>query len=61
MKITAIAVLLTAALAGSAPADVSTGLVRWHEDFAAARAAAAASGRPVLLFDLLGRLDEPFC
>lgn len=37
------------------------GLVRWHGDFDAACAAARTSGKPVLLFDLLGRLDDEFC
>ena len=40
---------------------VAPGLVRWHEDFAHAKAAAAKSRRPVLLFQLLGRLDREFC
>ena len=40
---------------------VAPGLVRWHADFDAARAAASISGKPVLLFQLLGRLDEEFC
>lgn len=44
-----------------AVAPVGTGLVRWHASPAAARAAAARSGKPVLLFQLLGRLDEEFC
>jgi hypothetical protein len=35
--------------------------VRWHESVAAARTAAAASGRPLLVFQLLGRLDDEFC
>lgn len=39
----------------------SAGLVRWHSDHAAALAAAANSGKPVLLFQLLGRLDQEFC
>ncbi|MBK8099982.1 MAG: hypothetical protein IPK26_23000 [Planctomycetes bacterium] len=43
------------------PERVEPGLVRWHGDFAAARAAATRSGKPVLLFQLLGRLDEEFC
>ena len=45
----------------SDPERVEPGLVRWHADFAAARAAATRSGKPVLLFQLLGRLDEEFC
>lgn len=48
-------------VAEAAPHTVPAGLVRWHADFAAARAAACTSGRPVLLFHLLGRLDEEFC
>jgi hypothetical protein len=40
---------------------VAPGLVRWHPDFEAACAAARASGKPVLLFDMLGRLDREHC
>ena len=40
---------------------VAPGLVRWHADLAAARAAAVKSRRPVLVFQLLGRLDREFC
>ncbi len=35
--------------------------VRWHDSFAAAVEAAKSSGKPVLLFQLLGRLDDAFC
>ena len=42
------------------PAAVS-GLVRWHPSFASACAAAAGSGKPVLLFHLMGQLDQQFC
>ena len=42
-------------------AAVQPGLVRWHADLAAARAAARDSGKPVLLFQLLGRLDDELC
>jgi hypothetical protein len=37
------------------------GLVRWHESVAAAQAAARASGKPLLVFQLLGRLDDELC
>ncbi len=37
------------------------GSVAWHASFADALSAARASGKPVLLFQLLGRLDEEFC
>jgi hypothetical protein len=40
---------------------VEPGKVNWHADFATARAASAKSGKPVLLFQMLGRLDEQFC
>jgi hypothetical protein len=39
---------------------VRPGLVRWHANFDAACAASAESGKPVLLFQLLGRLDQRF-
>jgi hypothetical protein len=34
--------------------------VNWHASFAAARKAAQETGKPVLLFHLVGRLDEEF-
>jgi hypothetical protein len=40
---------------------VQPGKVRWHADFAAACKAATKSGKPVLLFQMMGRLDEKFC
>ena len=40
---------------------VPPGKVRWHADFAAACAAARTSGKPVLLFQLMGKLDDRFC
>ncbi|MEM1447697.1 MAG: hypothetical protein AAF957_17055 [Planctomycetota bacterium] len=36
-------------------------VAEWHTCFADARAAAAESGRPILLFQLFGRLDEERC
>jgi hypothetical protein len=44
-----------------AGAKVAPGLVRWHPDFARACAAARESGKPVLLFQLLGQLDDELC
>jgi hypothetical protein len=41
--------------------EVEPGLVPWHADFAAACAAAKSSGKPVLLFQMMGRLDQQFC
>ena len=40
---------------------VAAGLVRWHESFEAAIAAAKKSGKPVFFFQLLGKLDDEFC
>ena len=40
---------------------VRPGRVRWLEDFRAACAAAERSGKPVLLFQMMGRMDEKFC
>ena len=50
------------ALLGTAKTStkVAPGRVRWHADFEAACAAAKKSGKPVLLFQLLGQLDERF-
>ncbi|MCA8969002.1 MAG: hypothetical protein KDC95_04440 [Planctomycetes bacterium] len=46
-----------------APSIMSStpGLVSWHGSFAAALTASRTSKKPVLLFQLLGRLDDPFC
>jgi hypothetical protein len=59
-------VLARSANAPAAAADfvnpkVEPGKVRWHADFAAACGAAGRSGKPVLLFQMMGRLDEKFC
>lgn len=40
---------------------VEPGKVRWHGNFADACAAAKKSGKPVLLFHLMGNLDDQFC
>jgi hypothetical protein len=40
---------------------VAPGKVKWHADFAAACKAAQKSGKPVLLFQMMGKLDEQFC
>jgi hypothetical protein len=40
---------------------VEPGAVKWHDSLAAACAAAKKSGKPVLLFQMLGRLDQRFC
>ena len=40
---------------------VQPGDVRWHASFAAACEAAKKSGKPVLLFQMMGKLDDQFC
>jgi hypothetical protein len=40
---------------------VQPGKVNWHKDLAAACAAATKSGKPVLLFQMMGKLDDQFC
>jgi len=41
--------------------SVEPGKVHWHASFDAARAASKVSGKPVLLFHMMGRLDRQFC
>jgi hypothetical protein len=41
--------------------SIKPGLVRWHKSFDEACLAAKSSGKPVLLFQMLGRLDQEFC
>jgi len=40
---------------------VEPGKVRWHKDFDTACRAAKKSGKPVLLFQMMGKLDDRFC
>ncbi len=40
---------------------VKPGDVVWHPSFVAAREASQQSGKPVLLFQLMGKLDDQFC
>jgi hypothetical protein len=40
---------------------VAPGKVNWHKDFAGACSASAQSGKPVLLFQMMGKLDDKFC
>ena len=55
-----VAALSTTATADANPA-VKPGKVNWHPTFAEACAASKQSGKPVLLFQLLGKLDHKFC
>ena len=40
---------------------VEPGKVKWHDDYDAACAASRKSGKPVLLFQMMGNLDDRFC
>lgn len=60
----AVLAALSAQAAQPAPSDnpqVQPGKVKWHANFADACAAAQKSGKPVLLFQMMGKLDEQFC
>jgi hypothetical protein len=39
---------------------VAAGMLVWHADLETACAASSQSGKPVLLFTLMGNLDERF-
>ncbi len=43
------------------PREVKPGIVNWHNDLDGALASSAKSKKPVLLFELLGNLDDRFC
>jgi len=52
--------------AGRAKSDfvnpkVEPGKVVWHQNFKEACASAKVSGKPVLLFQMMGKLDDRFC
>ncbi len=40
---------------------VEPGKVTWHKDFDEACASSKLSGKPVLLFQMMGKLDDGFC
>jgi hypothetical protein len=40
---------------------VEPGKVKWHKTLADAQAASEKSGKPVLLFHMMGQLDKQFC
>jgi hypothetical protein len=41
--------------------NVLPGLVTWRKDFATACSLSQRSGKPVLLFQMMGKLDDEFC
>ena len=51
-----------AASSATSPANpkVEPGKVNWHDDYDTALMASRVTGKPVLLFQLLGQLDQRF-
>lgn len=47
--------------ASSDPNKVKPGLVTWHKDLETAKNASTNSGKPVLVFHMMGQLDDRFC
>lgn len=45
----------------SDPNKVKPGLVTWHKDLETAKDASTKSGKPVLVFHMMGQLDDRFC
>ncbi|HKB17044.1 MAG TPA: hypothetical protein VKF62_13340 [Planctomycetota bacterium] len=52
--------LLSLLCASGATPEAPRMLVRWEPSLEAAQSRAAAEGKPILFFHLLGRLDETF-
>ena len=59
-RVKAVVAELSAPAASDNP-KVEPGKVHWHPSFAAACVAAQKSGKPVLLFHMMGKLDDQFC
>lgn len=51
----------TATVADSENPTVRPGLVKWHSSVTDAKVAAQKSGKPVLVFHMMGQLDKQFC
>jgi hypothetical protein len=54
------ALVQTRATAAATIGGVESNLVKWHQDLATAEATSKRSSKPVLRFQLMGRLDERF-
>jgi len=57
---------VVAKTAAPAPAETDNpkcepGKVKWHPDLESACKAAKASGKPVFVFHMMGKLDDRFC
>jgi hypothetical protein len=52
---------IPAAASDAGNPKVAPGLVKWHSSFAAACETSRKSGKPVLLFQMMGKLDDKFC
>jgi hypothetical protein len=53
--------LATQAKAAQDNPKVEPGKVKWHANLANACKASAASGKPVMIFYMMGKLDDKFC
>ena len=51
----------SATVADTGNPKVKPGLVKWHANFSEACEASKKSGKPVLLFQMMGKLDDQFC
>ncbi|HUR29348.1 MAG TPA: hypothetical protein VM509_14260 [Planctomycetota bacterium] len=67
VQLLAVAVLVFAPIAHELPAPVEAApstirpVIAWHASYDEALRAAAVSHKPVLLFQLLGKLDDALC
>lgn len=66
-KLIAAIVLASVCVASAVPAyqpdegEVTLAGASWGSDFETAKAKAQTTGKPILLFDMVGRLDEKWC
>jgi hypothetical protein len=61
VQIRAAAAAVAAAKTDFVNPKVEPGKVKWHKDLETAKAAALKSKKPVLLFQMMGKLDDQFC
>lgn len=47
--------------AGAKDNEIRLGQAQWTSNLEVARLRSQSSGKPVLLFDMIGRLDEKWC
>ena len=65
MKLSLVSLLLcfasVLAMASASPQSVELGGAVWKADWTEAQVESLATGKPVLMLDLVGRLDEKWC